>query len=648
MMDYTKLVLAFFSSPEWGRFIVAFLLLLYGIKTPSRSPFFKGLLAIPLVLMLRDVVLFFTPEPLLLMLSEIIIIGLYAAWIGAYRHKRFGFIQLVLTTLVGGFLAYFRMTEQSPLLMRFLQSVFLAGCFGMLVYHLLNISHKSAPGAEFVEKNRSNFITLYVFILLIVIFAPYKYVLVRALLLPLTYAVHAFVFLQYREEASRQTSVDLDFMRKYLNSTFDFMKTINEALSERSAVQQVLEFVASSIVDATAADGGTVLLIDPDTNQLEVKSLKGYYPPPYEVPDITKQKVGKIQVYFESTPIAVGETILGEVAESREKIFISNAAGHPRLAEQNSDKYSYASSLIVLPLVASGRVFGVLSVAKRTPGHMFTQQDYERCVVFADYTALTIEALYNYTELIEKQEIEREVSIAADIQKWLVPEDLPQIPGIDVAAVSYPARGVSGDYYDVIPLHKKGKAVVLICDVAGKGVPASLVMVMIRTIVHLIAGAGRDVAKVVSLINRGVAGNVSIERFATLSYMVIDLKSGKVEYCNAGHHPLQIYRAAEGKFETFDTDGLPIGLEKSGEYEQTHLQLKKDDVVMMYTDGVTEAMNYQDEQFGEDRVKDIVANVSVNGTSASQIMQAIFTGIDKFVNGAPQHDDETLIILKKT
>ncbi|MFW5712071.1 MAG: PP2C family protein-serine/threonine phosphatase, partial [Spirochaetota bacterium] len=204
-----------------------------------------------------------------------------------------------------------------------------------------------------------------------------------------------------------------------------------------------------------------------------------------------------------------------------------------------------------------------------------------------------------------------------------------------------------GDYYDVIPLRKKGKAVVLICDVAGKGVPASLVMVMIRTIVHLIAGAGRDVAKVVSLINRGVAGNVSIERFATLSYLTVDLKTGRVEYCNAGHHPLLVYRAATGAFETFDTDGLPIGLEKSSEYEHTHLQLRKDDVVMLYTDGVTEAMNYQDEQFGEDRVKNIVANVSVNGSSAFQIMQAIFTGIDKFVGGAPQHDDETLIILKK-
>ncbi|MFW6209206.1 MAG: SpoIIE family protein phosphatase [Spirochaetota bacterium] len=647
MMDYTKLVLAFFSSPEWGRFIAAFLLFLYGLKTPMRSPFFKGLLAVPVVLMLRDALLFFFAEPLLLMLSEVVIIGLYAAWIGAYRHKKFGIVQLVVTALIGGILLYYRMTDQSPLLMRFLMSVFLAGCFGLLVYHLYNVSHKSAPGAEFVENNRANFITLYVFILLIIIFVPYKFVLVRALLLPMTYAVHAFVFLKYREEANRQTSVDLDFMRKYLNSTFDFMKTINEALSERSAVQQVLEFVASSIVEATRADGGTVLLINPESNQLEVKSLKGYYPPPYEVPDITKQKVGKIQVYFESTPIPIGKTILGEVAESREQVYIQNAAGHPRLAEQNSDKYSYASSLIVLPLVASGRIFGVLSVAKRTPGQMFTQQDYERCVVFADYTALTIEALYNYTEIIEKQEIEREVSIAADIQKWLVPEDLPRIPGIDVAAVSYPARGVSGDYYDVIPLRKKGKAVVLICDVAGKGVPASLVMVMIRTIVHLIAGAGRDVAKVVSLINRGVAGNVSIERFATLSYLTVDLKTGRVEYCNAGHHPLLVYRAATGAFETFDTDGLPIGLEKSSEYEHTHLQLRKDDVVMLYTDGVTEAMNYQDEQFGEDRVKNIVANVSVNGSSAFQIMQAIFTGIDKFVGGAPQHDDETLIILKK-
>lgn len=647
MMEYLEVVIAFLSSPEWVRCVVAALLFLYGVTIPLRPPFFRGLAAIPLVLLIRDLVLFLYPDAVILIFSEIVIIGLYTSWIGAYRHKSFGIVQLVLTSAIGALVVYYRLSGDTGVLMRFWQSVVLAGSYGVMVYQLYNVSHKSAPGGEFIEKNRTNFITFYSFALLIVIFSPYTRIPVRAVLLPLTYGVHAFVFWKYRQEASRQASVNLGFMRKYLNSTFDFMKTINEALSERSAVQQVLEFVASSIMDATAADGGTVLLINPDTNKLEVKSLKGYYPPPYEVPDIAKQKVGKIQVYFESTPISVGETILGEVAQTREQLYIPNTAGNPRLAEQNSDKYSYAGSLIVLPLVASGRVFGVLSVAKRTPGQMFSQQDYERCVVFADYTALTIEALYNYTEIIEKQEIEREVSIAADIQKWLVPEDLPHIPGIDAAAVSYPARGVSGDYYDVIPLRKKGKAVVLICDVAGKGVPASLVMVMIRTIVHLIAGAGRNAARVVSLINRGVAGNVSIERFATLSYLVIDLKSGKVEYANAGHHPLLVYRAAKGAFETYDTEGLPIGLEKASEYEHLELTLYKDDVVMLYTDGITEAMNYEDEQFGEERVKDIVAHVSTNGTSASEVMQGIFTGIDEFVNGAPQHDDETLIILKK-
>jgi sigma-B regulation protein RsbU (phosphoserine phosphatase) len=263
-----------------------------------------------------------------------------------------------------------------------------------------------------------------------------------------------------------------------------------------------------------------------------------------------------------------------------------------------------------------------------------------------------MEALYNYTELIEKKEIEREVGIAADIQKWFLPAELPKIDGLDVAAASYPARGVSGDYYDVLPIPQKkgegkGKAAVLICDVAGKGVPASLVMVMIRTIVHLIAGAGRSAGQIAGLVNRGVAGNVSIERFATFSYLMCDPASGAVEYANAGHHPLLLYRAAGDEFEKVDADGLPIGLDKKSSYSQVEVQLEPGDIALLYTDGIVEAMNAADEQFGEDRVREVLRGNGTSAASAEEIMRKLYDELESFVDGAPQHDDETLIVMKK-
>src|SRR6056297_1024516 len=449
----------------------------------------------------------------------------------------------------------------------------------------------------------------------------------------------------YYLQSEMETEENLKFTRSYINSVFNFIKNINEALSEHSAVQNVLDLVIASVVENTHADGGVILLYNEDDQKLRVRSIVGYYPPPFKVPSIVTQKIGKIDDYFKSKPLSLDGTYIGRAAREQSPLYIPHAEKSREIRELIKDDINYCSSLILIPLTVSGRLYGVLSIISRDPEHRFSEQDFERTQVFADYTSLTMDALYNYVELVEKREIEREVEIAGGIQRNLFPRELPSDSRVKISAQTIPARGVSGDYYDIIQLPQDNRMGILVCDVAGKGIPASLVMVMIRTILHLIADETRSASEFVSFINRGVAGNVGIERFATLSFLILNPMNGSAEYCNAAQHPLIVYQPSRQSFRQIDSEGVPVGIDATWDYPQTSFQIEKNDLLVFYTDGITEAMNSEDQQFGFDRLIKVIENNC--SLPPEELKQKIFASIDEFVGEASQHDDETLIIVQK-
>ena len=171
------------------------------------------------------------------------------------------------------------------------------------------------------------------------------------------------------------------------------------------------------------------------------------------------------------------------------------------------------SSLAAVPLVVRGRVLGVLSVLKRAENQLFEERDFQHLTTLAEYASITIDNLYTYMEVLEKREFEREVDIAAQIQQKLLPARLPELETASLAVYTLPAKGVSGDYYDVIRV-EKDKLAMVVCDVAGKGIPAAMVMVMIRSILHLIVSPQRDAAATLNLINHGITGRIDLDHFA--------------------------------------------------------------------------------------------------------------------------------------
>lgn len=461
--------------------------------------------------------------------------------------------------------------------------------------------------------------------------------------LPLFYLMLTGSLLPFNQILDKKKDDELEFLYNDMESVFEYMRVLGGALADNLSLDEILNYTIASTVKTTGADAGCILMIDEYDDILKVKAVSGFFPPLYSVPAQVKIRIASLEAYFQSTPIKIGETILGESVSTGEPIFIKNTYNDPRMKFNVLKDTLFVSSLIVMPLVISRKVLGVMAVVKRNQGKFFTDSDFEHLNTFAEYSSLTIDFILTYMELMEKREMEREIGIAAKIQQQLLPKKLPRLKNASLETYSLPAKGVSGDYYDAIQL-KGGKTALVMCDVAGKGVPAALVMVMIRSILHLIASSDREVSTLLTWVNRGVSGQIDIDHYATMCMLFFNQNTNEVTYTNAAHHPLLIYRHKTKSTETIDTEGLPVGIDKDTKYGQKRTKLYTGDVIVLYTDGIIEAMNLRGEQYTSERFTKLIMEVA--HLTSKEIVKAIKDDLAMFVGAAKQHDDQTLLVMK--
>jgi sigma-B regulation protein RsbU (phosphoserine phosphatase) len=248
-----------------------------------------------------------------------------------------------------------------------------------------------------------------------------------------------------------------------------------------------------------------------------------------------------------------------------------------------------------------------------------------------------------YQEVLEKKQAEKEIGVAGEIQSSLIPHSFPDTDKYEMYGFSIPAKGVGGDYYDYIDFGNN-KIAMTMFDVSGKGVPAALIMVMIRSILRTIASLDAETKHILERLNDTIAQEIVEDRYATGFYLLYDAEKGLMNYTNAGHGPLILYRASEDTFHFLDTEGMPVGIMPGVTYGQDFVTLESGDLAILYTDGITEAMNLQHEEFGMERLQNVIR--TYKRESAREIANKILEEVNRFVGTAPQHDDETLLILK--
>jgi len=431
---------------------------------------------------------------------------------------------------------------------------------------------------------------------------------------------------------------------KKLDSILEFMLQIGESISEGVDINSALQHVLDSFIKNTSADAGAVFMVDEDQQFIDLIALNGFFPCPFTIPLESRGTKEAQTEYLRKHPITIGKTVIGQSIKSGNGVYLKEA-GRDEMFSQNSVKGSvqYIHSIAVIPLIISKRVLGAVALVRTTEDMAFTDMEFTNMKTFGDYAALTIDNMYNFTEAVQRREMERELRIASDIQKNLLPKKIPEVKGLSIGVHTEAARAMSGDYYDIYRLDKKRIALV-ICDVVGKGVPASLLMVMIRTVIRFVSSPKRGAEDILNVLNKGLTRRIGTDQYATLSVTVIDEESGKVDFSNAGHSPLLYFNKKEGSFIPVDTRGLPVGVEAEEVYVNKSILLEKDDILVLYTDGLPETKGSDGALYSIEKLEKLI--IDNKEKTVEKIVEIIENDINLFKGSQDLIDDQTLIVVK--
>jgi serine phosphatase RsbU (regulator of sigma subunit)/pSer/pThr/pTyr-binding forkhead associated (FHA) protein len=339
----------------------------------------------------------------------------------------------------------------------------------------------------------------------------------------------------------------------------------------------------------------------------------------------------------------ISNTVRDRVINEKSSLLVRDAQMDQALRAQVSIVQQQVRSMIAVPLQTNDRVIGLIYVDSPDLIREFSREDLGLLTVMANVAAIRIEhARLNEIELVERA-MSKELEQAAHIQMGLLPASSPQSAGMDIAGSTAPCRTVGGDYYDYLEF-PDGRIGMLVGDVAGKGMPASLLMSSLQARVKVLFEDGDRLAEKITRLNKATTAHTPDNRFITFFMTVADPATGELVFTNAGHNPPLLVRA-KGGFELLAGGGMILGILPMAQYEEVHARMEPGDTLVLFSDGVTEAVNPADEDFGEQRLADLVA--SLRDRSAREIVHAIHAEVARFTQGAPPADDITVVVARR-
>lgn len=343
----------------------------------------------------------------------------------------------------------------------------------------------------------------------------------------------------------------------------------------------------------------------------------------------------------EDATVRLSRTIVNKVLDDKTGILSEDAASDNRFEASESIANLTIRSMMCVPLLAlDGEPMGLVNIDTQNPLNRFKKEDLDLLLAVAGQAAISYESARLLESYVQKQKQDNELEIARQVQQALLPSDLPEADGYEFYASYDSAQAVGGDYYDCIDLGE-GKICVSFGDVAGKGVPGALIMSRMSSCVQNTMSFCQDVSQAVEAINDHMCANAVEGRFVTYILAIVDVNTGDMTLVNAGHMSPMI-RKPNGEVEEFDeeTVGLPIGVVEGYPFEVVSRRIEPGEMVVLFTDGVDEAMNPQGDLYGLERLREFVKN---GPSKAEEMGQTLLADVRKHANGRPQNDDITIM-----
>ena len=399
---------------------------------------------------------------------------------------------------------------------------------------------------------------------------------------------------------------------------------VGVTLLASATLSETLNQIASLVFEAVPADRCLIMMRDEGGTELKVAVAR------------LRDRQGDIG------EIRVSRTIMEEVVGKGKSVLTSDAQHDPRFMSSTMTIQGIRSVLAV-PLGVGENVFGIVYADSPIAEGRFTEDHLKVLTTLASVAAIRVENARLLEEQMERERMEHELQLASEIQQRFLPTAPPQVPGYELQGISFPCYEIGGDYYDFIE-RDDHRLVIALGDVSGKGTAAALLMSSLHAAIHAQASSNSSLVESISEVNRYLAENTPTNRFVTLFYAELDPQTGALAFLNAGHNPPIIAHMA-GTVEHLGSGGFPLGIMADTTYREGHTQLQPGDVLVAYSDGVTEAVNPQGEEFGPQRLYETIArNLDA---SASGIRDRIEASLSKWAQGTPASDDITLVIVKR-
>jgi len=401
----------------------------------------------------------------------------------------------------------------------------------------------------------------------------------------------------------------------------NLLNEVHRALGRSVELQELLDLILDRVFDHLEPEEGAVILADGD---------------------------GYRQAAFRSTSDKrssfVSKSLLREVVQGRQAALVVDARSDERFNQAQSLVMSGVRSILAAPLLDGDDALGMIVLSSTRGVVAFDEDAMGLLVSLASVAAMRISNIRLAEEAAERRRLEQEIALGRRIQLALIPDHLPTVEGWELYARNLPSRGVSGDIFNIFRRNGSHRLVLFIADVSGKGIAASLLTASLEALSAGPLDAGMELDQSCRQISRLLYDRTPPEKYATAFFAEVDTSSGHMAYVNAGHNPGLVLHLA-GTADWLEASGVPLGLLRDADYEVGHVDLAPRDVVMLYTDGLTEAAARDGDYYGEERLRTIALQKRLE--PLQDLAKALAADIDRFVAGEPYEDDRTLVLLRR-
>src|SRR5947199_5930638 len=435
---------------------------------------------------------------------------------------------------------------------------------------------------------------------------------------------------------------------------FDFLHGLGEAFRETIRPQELHRLIVEGATRILDAHGGALYVTDRTGAKLMPACISRGCPLLVDIPPHILQQASanplSLESYLRLHTLIPGEGLIGRVWQTGQSAYLNEFSEAPELEKLRGSAFG-SISVMAAALGYGNQDLGVLALANGPAGTAFSQGDF---VVFKSLSEQSAFALYNaiiYSMANEKKRLDHDLEIARDIQRILLPSDAPVINGFQISGINVPARQVSGDYFDYICVDEE-RLGVAIADVSGKGVPASLIMAICRSVLRAEAARNPSPADVLRKVNRQLYPDIKEDMFISMAYLILnhERNGDGVMLARAGHDAPLLYKQKSQTVIPVKSPGMVVGIDSGNVFDRLTtdfaVPLERDDCLVLYTDGVTEALNTEGDEFGLDRTIQSVRASASDGAQA--IVKRVIEDVRDFTGSLPQNDDITLIAIRKT